>query len=91
MLMLCAPSANRDPRRFEGPEVFDIHRAENRHLSFLHGIHYCVGAALARLELHVVFEQLLERYPDFSRGSAPAVRRSTNSTVRGFETLPVRL
>jgi cytochrome P450 len=91
MLMPCTAAANRDPRRFERPLEFDIHRPDNRHVAFAHGIHFCVGAALARLELEVVIEQILEHYPDIRFGSTPAVRRSANSTVRGYELLPVRL
>jgi cytochrome P450 len=91
MLLPCPPSGNRDPRRFKDPWVFDIRRPDNRHLAFFHGIHFCVAAALARLETAVVFEQVLKNYPDISFGTQPAVRRSSNSTVRGWETLPIRL
>ncbi|MFG1950470.1 cytochrome P450 [Micromonospora sp. NPDC048830] len=88
----CIATANRDPRAFPDPGRFDIHRAENnKHLAFLHGIHFCVGAALARLEGQVVFEELLRHYPDFSAGSEPAVRRTRNAVARGWEKRPVRL
>ncbi|HUA03174.1 MAG TPA: cytochrome P450 [Solirubrobacteraceae bacterium] len=91
MLMPCTAAANRDPRRFDRPLEFDIRRANNRHVAFAHGIHFCVGAALARLELAVVFEQILNHYPDIRLGSTPPVRRSANSTVRGYENLTVCL
>lgn len=88
----CIAAANRDPRTFPGAGRFDISRAENgKHLAFLHGIHFCVGASLARLEGQVVFEEFLRRYPDFAAGSEPAVRRTLNAVSRGWEKRPVLL
>lgn len=84
-------AANRDPRRFDAPDVFDIERVDKRHLSFLHGIHFCVGAPLARSEGHIVLARVLERFPDIAPGSAPPVRRTTNAIARGWAKLPVLL
>ena len=80
--MLCVVgSANRDDREFENPDRFDIHRKIGHHLTFGYGSHFCLGAALARLEAHVALEEMLERFPDWEidlsqseLGTAPGVR-----------------
>ena len=87
----CIVSANRDPRVFEDPNAFDIHRDSSKHLAFYHGIHFCVGAPLARMEGLVVFEEILKRFPDIRPGSEPAIRRTLNAVSRGWETRPVQL
>lgn len=84
-------AANRDPREYDSPDEFDIRRARNRHLSFFHGVHFCVGAPLARLEADVVFDRLNASFPDFTEGETPQVRSSGNFVVRGWERLPVTL
>jgi len=84
-------AANRDPREYDRPDEFDIRRAGNRHLSFFHGTHFCVGAPLARLEAEVVFDRLNASFPNFTEGETPRVRRSGNFVVRGWERLPVTL
>jgi cytochrome P450 len=56
-------SANRDPDRYSEPEALDIHRADSRNLAFGHGIHFCLGAPLARMEAHLALASLLERFP----------------------------
>jgi cytochrome P450 len=83
-------AANRDPEVFPDPGRFDVTRANARdHLAFSAGIHYCVGAGLARLEATVALRALTERFPDL-RVSGRPVRRDLQ-TLRGFEHLPVTL
>ncbi|WP_375000918.1 cytochrome P450 [Aeromicrobium sp. CTD01-1L150] len=84
-------AANRDPRRFEAPDRFLIDRTDNKHLAFLHGIHFCVGAPLGRLEGRVVFNHILDTFPDLRPGKLPATRRTSNIVARGWETRPVVL
>jgi cytochrome P450 family 142 subfamily A polypeptide 1 len=64
-LLLLYASANRDPRAFRDPDVLDVTRAHNRHVAFGFGTHFCLGAQLARLEIRVLFEELLRRIPDW--------------------------
>jgi cytochrome P450 len=80
-------AANRDPDRYRDPDRFDITRTGTQHLSFAAGIHYCLGAPLARLEGEVVFERLLARFPDITGDTNPPWRPSL--TLRGLETLQV--
>ena len=83
-------SANHDPAVFAEPERFDVGRTPNKHMAFGMGIHYCLGAPLARLEAMVAFELLLERAPRVRLAVAPerlVWRRS--SLIRGLEQLPV--
>ena len=56
-------AANRDPEQFRNPNKLDIERSDNRHLSLGHGIHYCLGAPLARIEAEIAFRTLLEKFP----------------------------
>jgi cytochrome P450 len=82
--------ANRDPAVFAEPDRFDITRANARdHLAFSMGAHYCIGAALARIEGEIGLRRLFERFPDLTLTGAP-VRRPTR-TLRGYDELPVRL
>jgi cytochrome P450 len=87
MLMLIG-SGNRDDRRFPDGDRFDIHREIGQHLTFGYGAHYCLGAALARLEGRVALEEVLKRFPEWDVDLDNA-RLSPTSTVRGWETLPV--
>jgi cytochrome P450 len=84
--------ANRDGERFPEPEDLDITRATGGHLAFGHGIHYCVGAPLARLEAEIAIGRLLARFDDLTLVGDPGELRWRESTlVHGLETLPVRL
>ncbi len=83
-------SANRDPAQFENPEALDLTRENNKHLSFGQGIHYCIGAPLARLEGHIAFNTLLARMPTL-RLDIPieSLHWRAGLTFRRLETLPV--
>jgi cytochrome P450 len=80
-------AGNRDPRRFAQPDTFDPLRADGGPLSFGGGAHFCIGAALARLEGAVSFPRLLERFARIESAGEP-VRRET-FLLRGFDKLPV--
>jgi len=80
-------AGNRDPRRFTDPARFDPMRPDGGPLSFGGGAHFCIGAALARLEAVVAFPRLLSRFPKISAAGEPT-RRDT-LVLRGFDTLPV--
>jgi cytochrome P450 len=82
-------SANRDERVFDAPFRFDVRRSPNPHLGFGHGVHYCLGANLARLEIRVMFEELLARFAELHVDGAPAWTR--DNRLYGLKSLPVRL
>ena len=84
-------SANRDPRAFENPEVFDITRQQNRHLTFGQGIHLCLGAKLAREEGRVAIEMLFSRFPDLALNPDAAPEWLDAMVPRGTRSLPVLL
>ena len=87
-------SANRDPGRFPAPDVLDIGRSDGPNLGFGHGIHYCLGAPLARLEARVAFEELLGRHPGLRLavdGDALAWAHGDGLVLRGLVSLPVVL
>ena len=87
MLFMVA-SANRDERHFTDAEQFDIHRRISHQLTFGMGVHFCLGAALARLEGRVALEEFLKRFPKWDVDWANAKLAQT-STVRGWESLPL--
>ncbi|GAA2646813.1 cytochrome P450 [Dactylosporangium fulvum] len=85
-------SADRDPERFPDPDSFDLSRPDNQHLAFGHGIHYCLGAPLARLEAQIAFTDLLAAFPDM-RLAVPAAELTWRPGVliHGATALPVTL
>ena len=87
MLMLVG-AANRDERVFDEPDRFDIHRDIRRHITFGYGIHFCLGAALARIEGRIALDEVLQRFPEWQLDLDNS-HLSPTSTVRGWETLPV--
>ncbi|NYI08642.1 cytochrome P450 [Nocardioides marinus] len=91
VVLLLTSSAGRDERQY-GPDagVFDLHREPRHHVSFGYGVHFCLGASLARLESRVALEELLARFPTWSVDRDGSVRAHT-STVRGWSRLLVRL
>ena len=88
VMVFLTGSANRDDRRYPDGDRFDIHREFERLLTFGYGIHFCMGAALARLEGRIVLDELLNRFPEWDVDLANA-KLSPTSTVRGWEVLPV--
>jgi len=89
-ILLVNGSANRDEREFEDADRLDVRRRNIRHLSFGYGIHFCMGASLARLEGCVALEEVLSRWPDWEIDHDAAVMAHT-STVRGWKSLPARI
>lgn len=92
-VLLAIASANRDPRRFDDPHSLDVRRpTDGGHLAFGHGIHHCLGAPLARVELRVAFDALLDAFPAMRLAVAPEeLRWRTSTIIRGLHSLPVRL
>lgn len=91
-VFLALGSANRDPEMFSSPNHFDLQRAYNPHVAFGKGIHFCLGAPLARLEAEIAFERLLHRFPDFALAVLPEkVKWKEGMMMRSLGSLPVIL
>ncbi|HSO96478.1 MAG TPA: cytochrome P450 [Acidimicrobiia bacterium] len=88
-VLLVWGAANHDDREFSDPERFDVTRTITRHLSFGHGVHYCLGANLARLEARIALEAWHERFPDYELAGEP--RRITSIWARAFSRIPVQV
>ncbi len=86
--LLIMASANRDPRRFEDPDAYDITRTDVQHLTFGYGLHFCLGTHLARLEGRVALEELLNRWPEWDVDYS-GIKLASTSTVRGWERMPI--
>ena len=89
-VLLLTGAAQRDPREYDDPDRFDIHRKIERHLSFGFGRHLCLGKSLARQECRVAFEVLLGRFPDYEIDEA-GLAWAHNNNVRGYAKVPMRL
>ena len=88
LVFLCYGSANRDPEQFSNPDQLDITRTDNRHVAFAQGIHYCLGASLARQEGQIAINTLLNRMPEIKLETED-LERNPSAVLRGLKTLPV--
>jgi cytochrome P450 len=84
-------AANRDAAEFPNPDEFRLDRDLRNHVAFGMGIHYCLGAPLARAEARIALNAFLDRFPHLTRGRAPAIRQTATPIVFGFSQLPLVL
>jgi cytochrome P450 len=89
-MLLLLGSANRDPRRYQRADAYDIRREDVQHLTFGYGLHFCLGSHLARLEGRVALDELLNRWPEWDV-DYDGMRLAPTSTVRGWERMPLFL
>ena len=90
MVMVSLAAANHDPARFDRPDDYEELRDTTGHLAFGHGLHFCLGASLARLEAEVALRTLLDRFPGFVAGSDVPLERRRSVLVNAWQRLPVR-
>src|SRR5205085_11973548 len=88
VMVLLTAAANRDEREFPDADRFDVHRKIGHHVPFGYGVHFCLGASLARLAGRIALDEVLQRFPTWDVDWDNAVQART-STVRGWESLPV--
>ena len=87
-VLLMMASANRDPRRFKDPASYDVRRTDGQHMTFGYGLHFCLGAHLARLEGRVALDEILNRWPEWDVDYS-GIKLASTSTVRGWEKMPI--
>ena len=90
-VLLLTGAATRDPRAFERPDAFDIDRPPSIAIGFGHGVHSCLGAALARMESRIAIEELVRRWPGGMAVDETGLRRVHMSNVAGYSNVPVRV
>ena len=90
LIGLLVGAANRDPEQFDDAEQLDVGRRDNDHLAFSRGVHFCLGAALARVETEIALTSLLQRYPDFN-GELSGLEWKRSIVLRGVTKLRLRL
>lgn len=88
-LFLLYSSANRDEERFSGADQFQMQRKPNHHLGFGHGVHFCVGAPLARLEGRLMFEALTQRLPDLRLAAQQQLAHNPDLVNYGYQRVEV--
>jgi cytochrome P450 len=90
IVMTIVAAANRDPAKFPDPEKFDVARTPNEHVAFGEGIHFCIGAPLARMEAAIAFEAMLDRFPRMHlKDPAMQAVHKGSYFLRGLESLPM--
>ena len=90
-LVLMYSSANRDERVFADPDTFDVTREHNHHVAFGFGTHFCLGASLARLEIRVMFEELLRRMPDWRLAPGATPTKIPSAFACAYDAIPIEL